>query len=50
MRLLSLGWDKYGGRSDAQLTLPDGRDLTAVMIAAGHAAPWNGQGPKPVPA
>ncbi len=45
--LVSHGWDKYGGRIDGQITLPDGRDLTKVMIAAGHAAPWQGQGPKP---
>jgi len=48
--LLSHGWDKYGGRIDGAVTLPDGRDLTQVMIAAGHAAPWDGQGVKPVPA
>lgn len=43
------GWDKYGGRIDGQVTLADGRDLTTVMIAAGQAAPWDGQGPKPTP-
>jgi endonuclease YncB( thermonuclease family) len=47
--LVSHGWDKYGGRIDGAVTLPDGRDLTAVMIAAGHAAAWDGQGEKPVP-
>jgi endonuclease YncB( thermonuclease family) len=47
--LVSHGWDKYGGRIDGQITLADGRDLTQAMIAAGQAAPWDGQGPKPVP-
>jgi endonuclease YncB( thermonuclease family) len=47
--LVSHGWDKYGGRIDGQVTLPDGRDLTTVMIAANQAAPWDGQGAKPVP-
>jgi endonuclease YncB( thermonuclease family) len=48
--LLSLAWDKYGGRVDGRVTLADGRDLTQAMIAAGEAAPWDGQGPKPLPA
>lgn len=47
--LLSHGWDKYGGRVDGSVTLADGRDLTAVMIAAGQAAAWDGTGTKPVP-
>ena len=50
IELVSHGWDKYGGRVDGAVTLADGRDLTAVMIAAGHAAPWDGTGPKPLPA
>lgn len=50
VRLLSHGWDKYGGRIDGQITLTDGTDLAQAMIAAGHAAPWDGKGPKPVPA
>ena len=41
--------DKYGGRYDALITLPDGRDVTTVMCTDGYAAPWNGTGPKPVP-
>lgn len=47
--LTSERWDKYGGRVDGAITLPDGRDLATVMIAAGHAAPWDGKGVKPVP-
>lgn len=44
---------KYGGVDGevgewvAEITLPDGRNVSDVMVAAGHAAPWNGQGPKP---
>jgi len=49
VQLTSYGWDKYAGRTDAAILLPDGRDLMAVMIAAGQAAPWSGHGPKPVP-
>lgn len=47
--LLSEGWDKFGDRVDGTITLADGRDLVQTMVAAGYAAPWNGQGPKPVP-
>lgn len=47
--LVSHSWDKYGGRIDGVVTLPDGRDLAAAMIAAGQAAPWDGTGAKPVP-
>lgn len=41
--------DKYGGRYDADVTLPDGRDLAATVIAAGYAAAWDGAGAKPTP-
>lgn len=47
--LVSYGWDKYGGRVDGTIRLPDGRDLTETMIAAGQAAAWDGTGTKPVP-
>ena len=42
--------DKFGGRVDAQVTLPDGTDLVTGLIAAGWAAVWSGAGPRPVPA
>lgn len=48
--LLSHSWDKYGGRTDASITLPYGDDLATRMIADGFAVAWTGQGPKPVPA
>ena len=41
--------DKFGGRYDAQITLPDGTDLVSKLIADGWAAPWDGTGSKPVP-
>ncbi len=47
--LISLGWDKYGDRTDALITLPGGRDVSAVMVADGYAAAWDGTGPRPVP-
>ena len=34
-----LKFDKYG-RSVARVSLPDGRDLTEVLIAAGHGVPY----------
>jgi endonuclease YncB( thermonuclease family) len=44
-----VGLDKYAGRCDAQITLPDGRDLVTVLITGQWAVPWNGLGPKPTP-
>ena len=45
--------DKYGGRIDATVFYqdPDGtvHDLVAELIADGWAAPYNGDGPMPVP-
>jgi len=45
--LTSYSWDKYGGRYDGTVTLPDGRDLAAALTGAGHARPYTGTGPKP---
>lgn len=39
--------DKYG-RWLASISRADGRDLATDLIAAGHALPWDGHGPKPV--
>jgi endonuclease YncB( thermonuclease family) len=39
--VVSHGWDKYGGRFDGALTLPDGRDFAQAMIAAGQAVPYS---------
>lgn len=41
--------DKYGGRYDGQIILPDGDDLVTLLIAGQWVAPWNGKGPKPLP-
>ncbi|MDB5597923.1 MAG: micrococcal nuclease [Hyphomicrobiales bacterium] len=38
--------EKYG-RLLAQITGLDGVDVTTLLIAAGHAKPWDGQGPRP---
>jgi endonuclease YncB( thermonuclease family) len=38
----SHGWDKYGGRFDGTITLADGRDFAATMLAEGHAVPFKG--------
>ena len=35
--VVSHGWDKYGGRFDGSLTLPDGTDFATLMLAAGQA-------------
>lgn len=38
--VLSHGWDKYGGRFDGSITLPDGRDYAQVMLDSGQAVPY----------
>ena len=48
--LTSVKPDKFGGRYDARITLPDGTDLTDLLTGAGWAAPWDGRGPRPLPA
>jgi endonuclease YncB( thermonuclease family) len=40
--------DKYG-RLLADLWLPDGRHVNQIMLDSGHAAPYDGHGPKNVP-
>jgi endonuclease YncB( thermonuclease family) len=47
--LTSIRPDKFGGRYDCAITLPDGSDLVAELIADGWAAAWDGRGIKPVP-
>ena len=41
--------DKFGGRYDARVILPDGRDVTSLLIAQGWAALWDGRGVRPIP-
>jgi endonuclease YncB( thermonuclease family) len=43
----SQGRDKYG-RGLVSITLPDGSDVSKLMIDSGHALPWDGHGAKPV--
>lgn len=45
----SVAVDKYSGRFDGQIQLPDGRDAAEVMVAAGYAVAWDGKGRAPVP-
>lgn len=47
--LTSVGPYKFGDEWMAEVLLSDGRRLTDVMITEQWAAPWNGQGPQPVP-
>lgn len=37
IRVVSHGWDKYGGRFDGEITLHDGFDLAELLVAAGLA-------------
>ena len=39
VHVTSHGWDKYGGRFDGSIILPDGRDFATVMLDSGHAVP-----------
>ncbi len=39
---VSHSWDKYGGRWDGTLTLPDGSDFAALMLASGNAVAMAG--------
>jgi endonuclease YncB( thermonuclease family) len=38
--VVSHGWDKFGGRWDGSITLPDGSDFGQRMLAAGQAVPF----------
>jgi endonuclease YncB( thermonuclease family) len=48
VQVISLGWDKYGGRIEGSITAEGVGDFATAMIAAGHAKPWAGRGPRPV--
>lgn len=37
VKVTSLGWDKFGGRFDGEIEMPDGRDFGSSMIADGFA-------------
>lgn len=38
--VMSYGFDKYGGRWDGSIQLPDGRDFGTLMIQSGHAVSY----------
>lgn len=46
LTIVSTRLDKYG-RILGEVTTAVGVNLTDAMIAAGHAKPWDGSGPKP---
>jgi endonuclease YncB( thermonuclease family) len=48
VKVISLGWDKFGGRIDGKILFGNGEDYAERMKAAGHAKFWLGQGTKPV--
>jgi endonuclease YncB( thermonuclease family) len=41
VHVVSSGWDKFGGRFDGTITLPDGSDFGQAMIAGGFAVPYS---------
>jgi endonuclease YncB( thermonuclease family) len=41
--------DKFGGRFDAHVILPNGTVLSQFLIQTGWAAAWSGAGTKPLP-
>lgn len=41
--------DKYGGRYDCDIEMPDGSDLVTTLIAEQWVAAWDGTGTRPVP-
>jgi endonuclease YncB( thermonuclease family) len=38
--IMSHGWDKFGGRFDGTITLPDGSDFAQRMVEAGQAVSY----------
>ena len=38
--VVSHGWDKYGGRFDGSIALPDGSDFATLMLNSGNAVPF----------
>jgi endonuclease YncB( thermonuclease family) len=47
IRAYDLKQDKYGGRLDGRIRFLDGTWYNDLMIAAGYAKPYTGEGPKP---
>lgn len=40
VHVTSHGWDKYAGRFDGSVTLPDGSDFAQRMLDSGNAVPY----------
>jgi endonuclease YncB( thermonuclease family) len=47
--VVSVRWDKYGGRYDGHVILNSHTILAEEMIKAGYGAPWDGKGAQPKP-
>jgi endonuclease YncB( thermonuclease family) len=47
IKIISHGWDKFGGRFDGAVIMGDGRNFSDVMINAGMAVPFYGLKPLP---
>jgi len=43
----TVGPYKYGDEWVAEITLPDGRNVSDVLVAEGVAVHWDGHGPRP---
>lgn len=43
VKVVSKGWDKYGGRTDATIEMPSGQDFGQAMLAANQAVPFSGK-------
>jgi micrococcal nuclease len=48
IEVVSLGWDKFGGRIEGRISAAAIGDFAAAMIAAGKAKVWDGKGARPV--
>jgi endonuclease YncB( thermonuclease family) len=47
--LMSVRYDKFGGRLDCTVNVPGIGDLATRLVADGYAAVWDGTGSRPVP-
>lgn len=41
-QVTSVKWDKYGGRFDGIITLPNGQNFATEMLSSGNAVVYNG--------
>ncbi|HXK13272.1 MAG TPA: hypothetical protein VNH45_01940 [Gaiellaceae bacterium] len=48
VEVVSLGWDKFGGRIEGRISAAGIGDFAAAMVAAGKAKVWDGKGARPV--